>query len=102
MKQRGLWDPALTAARATDPASSHAAADRMAETGAAEGQRSRVLEALRGQPGRTLAELMVQGLDRYQVARRLPELVTLGLVRRGAARECQVTGRQAVTWWVAG
>ena len=33
MKQRGLWDPALTAARATDPASSHAAAAGVSDAG---------------------------------------------------------------------
>jgi hypothetical protein len=50
----------------------------------------------------TSAELAsTGGLDRYMVARRLPDLNRDGLVSRGQARRCAITGRWAITWGAA-
>ncbi len=39
------------------------------------------------------------GLDRYMLARRLPELIKAGRVWRGPNKPCAVSGRTACTWW---
>jgi hypothetical protein len=44
---------------------------------------------------------MATDLDRYMLARRLPEVVCAGLVRKGESKHCNVTGRLALTWWPA-
>lgn len=85
-------------ARATDPETSRLAADEITRSGARDAQAAEVLRRLREHPGSTSMELAGLGLDRYAIARRLPELERLGLVRRGDARTCQ-TGRLALTWW---
>jgi len=55
-------------------------------------------------PGCTSRELAVfSGLDRFQIARRLPDAArikrTPQRVWRGRPRACEVTGRMAITWW---
>lgn len=67
-------------ARLTDPLGSHeAAADVQARR---DNEMAQVLEALRKWPSSTSRELAKRsGLDRYLVARRLPDLETLQLVR---------------------
>lgn len=42
---------------------------------------------------------MKTNIDRYVLARRLPECVTGNTVRKGAMKTCSITGRQALTWW---
>lgn len=85
------------AARNTDHWTSHAAADEVTASGLRSTQQAAVLAAVTQHPGRTSAELArAAGLDRYAVARRLPELSRW--VRKGDARKCEVTGRSAVTW----
>lgn len=37
-------------------------------------------------------------LDRWQIARRLPERATAGAVKRGESRQCRINGRQSITW----
>lgn len=90
-------------ARATDPATSHVAAARVTASGAAGRQAAVVRAALGAHPGVTSAELAAAcGLDRYQTARRLPELRKLGQARNGGPRVCRVTGKLALTWWAVG
>ena len=86
-------------ARRTDPPSSHEAAQRVEASGAAATQRERVLALVRAYPGCTSAELAGDGLDRYQLARRLPELEAGGFVRKGPLATCRVMGTRAVSWW---
>jgi CRP-like cAMP-binding protein len=88
-------------ARRTDPASSHIAARTVERSGRAGQQRIRCGAAVLRNPGRTSQELCeITGIDRYELARRLPELREEGLIRNGEAlRECRVTGRPAMTWW---
>lgn len=92
--------PRTTAsARRTDPVSSHLAANVIEATGTAHSQRERVLEAVHDFRRHTSAELArLAEMDRYQVARRLPELAAAQLVRRSTVRRCEVSGRPAVTW----
>ena len=82
--------------RKADPPGSARAERSMQASGAMRGQRLLTLELVKKFPGRSSKELATLGtLDRYQLARRLPELVELGHVR--------VTQHQAEDqkWWAA-
>lgn len=92
-------DVRTPAARATDPDTSHIAAETVTKSGVRAHQQRQVLAALREWPGCTSAELARHAhMDRYAVARRLPELVPQ-YAFQGGSRECQISGRPAVTWW---
>jgi hypothetical protein len=92
--------------RNTDPDTSLGAAIEVEQTGVADSQRRAVLEALRGwflihkaDDGPTSAELANDArMDRYAVARRLPELREGCLVHYGPKRLCRIHHRRAVTW----
>jgi hypothetical protein len=91
-------DPPI--ARTTDPDSSRAAAEAITRSGERQRQTSEVLRLVREHPGRTSLELTrFTDLDRYQVARRLPELEQGLRIRKGEIRACTVGNRPAVTWW---
>lgn len=86
-------------ARATDPETSHLAAEHIHSSGKSEVQRIEVLRLVREHPGRTSLELAQYGtLDRYQIARRIPELRKASNVRATGPRRCTVGGRAALTW----
>lgn len=90
---------ATPAARRTDPASSHLAAAHITRTGKRSAQQDQATAAVRQFPGHTSFELaLLTHLDRYMLARRLPECETAGSVRRSAMRHCTVTGRVAMEW----
>lgn len=93
MKQHPLdFEPR---ARATDPSSSHAAADELERSGRADRQLDQVQRLVRRYPGRTSKMLATMGrVDRYMVARRLSELERQGRVRRRDAG-----GGAQLTWW---
>jgi DNA-binding HxlR family transcriptional regulator len=92
--------------RKSDPASSHAAADEIAET--AENQCARILKAVRAHPDRTTQELhAATRISVHTLGRRLPELRTKGLVSNPwygegvnamRLRRCEVGNRLALTW----
>jgi hypothetical protein len=92
-------------ARRTDPESSHLAAAALETSGARAIQKHQSLQAVKQWPGRTSHELAVAiggGPEtRYMLARRLADLEHDGLVTKGGARECQITGHKACTWYVA-
>lgn len=68
--------------RNTDPLSSHRAERQMRSSGAMRGQRLIALELVKQFPGKTSKQLAEVGtLDRYQLARRLPELRAMKLIR---------------------
>lgn len=84
-------------ARTTDPITSHMAA--AAIQGEASRQRVVIRKLVEEHPGLTSQELAEHSdLDRYQIARRLPELRAKGKVIMGHYRPCKVSGRQAHTW----
>jgi hypothetical protein len=88
------------AARRTDPHTSHLAAEQITASGQRGQQQAQAIAAVRAFPGKTSFELAMETkLDRYMLARRLPECVTAGAVRKGPARTCSITGRQATTWF---
>ena len=93
--------PRSPATRATDPETSWKAEDGINKDGTRDRQARQVLALVRAAPGKTSAEIgqISMAVDRYIAARRLPELEKLHLVRRGEARRCSTTGRQAMTWW---
>lgn len=87
--------------RDTDSLGSFKAGDRMAKSGLGGKRRARVYHALRQAQGSTSAELAkAAGLDRHDVARRLPELAKAGWVLRGRARMCKVCAVPCTTWYV--
>jgi hypothetical protein len=84
-------------ARRADPETSHEAAEAIKASGELGRQQLAVLAAVRRWPGLTSLELGARmKLDRWAVARRLPELEALH-VRKGEAKV--VNGRRHVTWW---
>lgn len=90
--------------RRFDPSTSRAAAYVVTLSGKRDAQAQIVYEALGTWPNRTsaeLARLMADcGLpvDRYVVARRLPELRAGGWAVSQPPRRCLVTGHKALTW----
>lgn len=90
------------ASRASDPNSSHEAADHITTTGIRAAQQKLATTAVEGYPGLTSLELGRRtGICRFTLARRLPECRTAGTVRQGQERRCSISGRTAVTWWPA-
>ena len=87
-------------ARKRDSAPSKEAAKAVTVSGKRASQHEMVLQAVRERPGRTSLELsFFTDIGRYVVARRLPELERVHLVRKGEIRQCRVGKRSAVTWW---
>jgi hypothetical protein len=89
--------------RTGDASSSHEAADLMERTGKAKQQAEQVLAALKKLTNATSMELArYSGIDRYVVARRLPELHDAGLVTRHEPGEqtvpCEISGKRVLRW----
>ena len=81
-------------ARKTDPLSSKRAAREIEKSGALRGQRKLALDLVKQYPGRSSKELADLGtLDRYQLARRLPELALEKLIKRTEE------GNSDCRWW---
>lgn len=107
MNQLDAFSPAprFPRARGTDPASSHAAAVAIESTGAARAQAGAVLAALRQFDNCTTMELARHsGIDRYAIARRMPELAEVCLVERIEPTKdtvpCAVSGKRVLRWRV--
>lgn len=95
-----LSDAYQARARYADPVTSKAAAAAVTTSGLADLQAETVLAVLTQRPGLCSLEIPDYcDLDRYQVARRLPELEKAGKVRKGAPRLAGTSSRMAVTWW---
>jgi len=87
------------AARATDPETSHLAAEQHTQSGARAAQQARCTAAVRAFPGRTMQELAeATGICRYELGRRISECELAGAVKRMPKRICRVTGRMAEPW----
>lgn len=91
-----------TLARKNDLATSHEAATKLKNSGKHAHQKTVVFGALcRCRMSATSAELARDhGLDRYLVARRLPDLEKDGRVEKEGKRQCRVTGKKGVVWRV--
>lgn len=89
-------------ARNNDPTTSHEAATQLKDSGKHAHQKTVVLGALsRCRMSATSAEIAQDNeLDRYLVARRLPDLEKDGWVEKEGKRQCRVTGRKGVVWRV--
>lgn len=83
-------------ARNSDPMSSHLAALNHGRSGKAESNRQRVVDLVFQHPGLTskLLATHCDDLTRHEIARRLPECETRGLIV-SKGRE----GRGEITWW---
>lgn len=107
IRQSTMWDRAprvieTPAARATDPITSHIAADLHTASGKRGTNVAHVIDLVTRMPGLTSAELALHSpLTRHEVARRLPEAESAGAVRKGEKRRCSVNGSLAMTWWAA-
>ena len=87
-------------ARRLDPSTSHEAAEHVTKSGARASQQRAVFDLVKRFPGHTSAELAAKSsMDRWTVARRLPELRAAWLVKNGDARTCGETGRSGLTWY---
>lgn len=85
-------------ARNSDPSTSHLAGEVITKSGSRQIQINLVADLVNRQEGLTSAEIAARyGVDRYMVARRLPDSIE---VKKGASRKCSISGRLAVTWWV--
>lgn len=95
--------PRFPRARTTDARSSHEAAALIESTGRARTDAMRVLRAVRRWPNSTTAELAkFARIDRYTVARRMPELHEAHLVARyeptPITAPCAVSGKRVIRW----
>lgn len=98
MQQQPLTFNSRTAYRRSDPATSRIAAEKHAGKRVTNTQR--VADAVTQWPGRTSHELSeASGMDYHEVARRTSDAAKKGLIQRGAARECRVSGNRATAWW---
>lgn len=100
-------DPKLRARR-TDPASSHAAGEGVERSGIANDQRQVVLTLIKRHPGSTSKQLAAHAtqegikLDRFQIARRCPELIERALVT-DPKTDTRNKPHEELRWWpVAG
>jgi hypothetical protein len=92
--------------RRTDPATSHQAAEKLTGKGLKASQQKQICFLVRQFPNRTYRELFDVDQGRHdkafheavQLNRRLPELEAKGMVHRGAARKCRISGNSASTW----
>ena len=88
--------------RATDPVTSHEAAEAIKTSGELGRQQREVLKALRRWPGSTSLELAGRmGVERQVTGRRLPELSPVH-ARQGDPRKGEyrvIEGRRHVQWW---
>lgn len=90
------YDEAEARARSSDPESSHAAAQRMNDTGTTATHTQRAIDAVWKWPGRSSKELAkLDGtLDRHEFGRRLPDAEAIGEVHRR-----KVEGKRDLAWF---
>lgn len=87
--------------RAPGAVTSAIAGERAHRSGLAAAHAALVVEAVRRHPGLSSLALAghCPGLDRYQVARRLPEAAAAGLVHSRPPESLEPGSRPAYTWW---
>jgi hypothetical protein len=88
-------------ARRDDLDSSHQSAEELTESGERDRQKTRVLQAVTANPGKTSRELAaITGIPNEVLHKRLPDLRTDQHLMNGQQRQCSVTLRRAVTWYI--
>ena len=88
------------ASHRSDPHTSRQAEAAITASGQRQTQAEIVLEAVNAHPGLTSAELTRHiEMDRWQIARRLPDLEANGLVKKGKPRLCNLKRKLSVIWW---
>jgi hypothetical protein len=98
-RRRRTRAPYRDAGRARDR-SRKLAAEQITRSGRRGQQLALTIASVRSFPGYTSQELAEKtGHDRYMLARRLPEAVIAGAVKKGIIAECSVTRRKALLWW---
>jgi hypothetical protein len=89
--------------RITDPVSSRHAARTHEATGRRQSNSEVIRALIEKHPGCTAPELARlchhDGIDRYEVSRRCPELERSGFVSKGPLRTCGVNRRPMLTWY---
>ena len=88
------WPPI---ARNVDPATSHAAADKLTKSGKRSRRRDQVLACVQQTPGQNAYEI-AQATGYVNAWKRLSELLNDGLVRQGPAKLAP-TGVSQLTWF---
>lgn len=92
--------PRIPRARSNGPITSQLAAAEGEKSGRFAGQMAQALVAVKERPGYTTRELShYTGLTVHMLSRRLPDLSTVGKVRKGEPRPCAFGKRLAATWW---
>lgn len=87
-------------ARNSDPIGSHRAADAIERDSTVQDQHARALAAVRAFPGESSLSLAEKvQVCRFMLARRLPELLRDGLVKRITGGKCPRPGRTAALWY---
>jgi len=95
-----LFNAAKPASRAGDSYTSDLAEEKVTKSGIRQQQCRVVYELLQKHNGFTSKELAkISKLDRYMIARRLPDLLGVGKVRKGQKRQCGVAHTLADTWF---
>jgi len=90
------------ASRTSDPVTSHEAEEEITANGKRQAQQNEVLAMVQRNQGCTSAEIAAaEEVDRYMVARRLPELAP-DHVFKGKPRKCRESDRRAVVWFTVG
>jgi hypothetical protein len=95
----------LATARATDPISSHIAAEQMNASGEAKRQAGRIADLVFIAPGSTAHELAAmtakdeKPLTQVQLLRRLSSIEGVRQGSDSEMRACRVSRRKCVTWW---
>lgn len=89
---------ALPLARRSDPATSHAAAARVAEFSRA--QHAQIIAALRQGPATVYGIAERTGIEPHAVGKRVPELAREGLIAETGETAAGPSGRQCRLWRV--
>lgn len=95
----GVTFTATAAARATDPVTSHIAADKVNRSGAVELRCWMIVSALQRENGLTYREIAARtGLDPTETMRRLNTLELRGAVEKRGTEK--INGRSMSRWWI--
>ena len=93
-------EPHNPLSRSTDPSTSLDAGEAVRGTERRRSQMEYIARGVWDWPGQTSRELAVTlSLDRYDVARRLADLMHCDRAEQGDSRACKISGRRCVTWW---